>query len=208
MIETTKTNKTLIAVAFSLFLLILVILTFMLGLQIGENNAATPIITSRSIYEKITNSALLTSKIAYINQKSTIEVNNESTWSKLLWGQTLTAEGIIKVSVGIDLKDISENDITVNNTTREITIRLAEAKILNSELTGNIETTNQQGILKMLLENDPNADFNQALQQLQADASTVVSEDENIFADAFKQSSEIIKSFYEGTGYTVTVVKQ
>lgn len=201
----TKTNTILLAVAGILFGIILVIIAFIVGIGVGENNANKMLVSSRSIYEKITSSALLTSKIAYINQKTTIEVNNESEWSKLLWGQTLTAEGLIKISVGINLDKIKETDIQVDNNVKIITITLPQAEILNTELEGDIVTTNQRGILKLLLENDTDADYNLALQKLKSEAEAVLKEENIIFNDAFTNSSEILKSFYQGTGYTIEI---
>lgn len=201
----TKTNTFLLTLAGILFGIILVIIAFLVGMNVGESNANKMTVSSRSIYEKLTSSAFLTSKIAYLNQETTIEINNESEWSKLLWGQTLTAKGLIKVSVGIDLNEIKETDIAVDNNTKTITISLPQAEILNTELEGNIVTTNQRGILKLLLENDSDADYNLALQKLMSEAEAVLRNENIIFTDSFNHSSEIIKSLYQGTGYTVII---
>lgn len=204
----TKTNKLLFSVSIGLFIFILILLSFFAGVMLGEKNADKIQVSSRSIYEKITESALLTSEIVYLDQKTIIEVNNESEWSRFFWGQTLTAEGLMKVSVGIDLNKISETDILVDSNAKKILIKLPPVEILNTELEGDIETTNQQGILKLLLKNDADADYNNALQQLRSDAIATINLETSIFETAFAHSSETIKSFYEGTGYTVIIEKR
>lgn len=203
----TKTNKLLFGLACSLFGIILVILAFIAGIAVGEKNAQKAELNSRSIYEKLTSSALLTSKIAYIDQKSTITVDSESEWSKLLWGQTITSNGLMKVSIGVDLQKLQETNISVDTASKRIVIGLPAPQILNTELEGDIETVNQQGILKLLLANDPDTDYNLALNQLKKDANTAVTSDPDIFNLAFSETTNIITNFYKGTGYTVVINK-
>jgi hypothetical protein len=202
-----KTNKILIKVIIGLFAILMIFIAFFIGVSVGEKYANNEAVTSTTVFNKITNSALLTSQVVYIDQKSSISVNNDSEWSSLLWGQTITSKGLMKVSVGVDISSVKDTDIAVDTASKRITINLSAAKILNTELVGDIEITNQQGILKSLFANDPNADFNQALSQLVTDANAAVNADPAVLTAAYQQCVQIITNLYKGTGYTVVVNK-
>lgn len=202
-----KTNKILIKVIIGLFAILMIFIAFFIGVSVGEKYANNEAVTSTTVFNKITSSALLTSQVVYIDQKSSISVNNDSEWSSLLWGQTITSKGLMKVSVGVDISSVKDTDIAVDTVSKRITINLSAAKILNTELVGDIEITNQQGILKSLFANDPNADFNQALSQLVTDANAAVNADPAVLTAAYQQCVQIISNLYTGTGYTVVVNK-
>lgn len=184
---------------------ILLFASFIAGYKVGVSSVEKRELTSRSIYERLTNTALLTSKTAYIDQTSTIDINNNTEWSSLLWGQSIKAKGLMKVSIGVDLAKIKEEDISVDNVSKKIVILLPNIEILSTDLEGDIEIVNKQGILKILLENNPNQDFNLALKTLKEDANKAVQNDPNIFKLAYDETVSIIKNFYKNTGYEVIV---
>jgi len=140
-----------------------------------------------------------------IDQDSTIKVDQGSGWSNFLWGQTIKAEGMIRIDIGVDLNSLQESDVTVDNVKKSAKVKLPPATILDASQYGDIEVESKSGVLKFLLDNDPNADHNQALAQLITDAKTAASADTKVFTEARENSINLIKLVLSDMGYSVEV---
>ncbi len=201
-----KLNKLLILVIMTLLVVIVGLLSFVLGTVYGQNKAAEVKLTSQSIYERINNEAVLQTKSIYLNQKSTIKIDQGSDWSNFWWGQTIDAEALMKITAGVDLKEVKEADITVDSANKKIFIKLPDAKVLETLPQGDIRVTAKNGVLKMLLANDPNSDYNQAVTQLKADAAFAVNAKPEILVDAKAETGKIITFLLKDSGYTINVL--
>jgi hypothetical protein len=157
------------------------------------------------ILDRITNQAILLTKSVYLDQKTQITVDQGSDWSNFWWGQTINADALIKVNVGIDLQKLSVADISVDNYNKMISISLPDAQVLDALPEGNITVTSQSGVLKYLLANDPNGDYNKALQQLELDATNVVKQKPDILTSARTDSITILQTLLKDTGYAVEI---
>jgi hypothetical protein len=190
--------------------LVVIVLVTILGSFVGgifwQKNASdvkTTKVDSVVILDKIENEAFILTKTVYVNQESSIKVDQGSDWSNFWWGQTITAEGLMKVSVGVDFKKLNDADIVVDSTNRVITIKLPQAQIIATTIDGNIKVKSQTGILKQIFDNDTNKDYNTALAQLTADSKTAVEGNKDIMTEARSDAIKLLKLILRDTGYDV-----
>lgn len=171
----------------------------------SERQMREQTITAQTIVNRIQEQAFLVTKTVYIDQQSEIVIDRGSDWSNFWWGQTITAEGLIRTDVGVDLSKLTSENVKVDHEQKTITIQLPAAEILDSSLSGEIEVVTKSGILKKLLLNDANADYNLALSQLTTDAMTAVNADETLFVEARNTTINMLELLLAETGYEVIV---
>jgi hypothetical protein len=162
-------------------------------------------VDSTIILDKITNEAFLITKSVYVNQESVIKVDQGSDWSNFWWGQTITTQGLMRVNVGVDLKQLKSEQIAVDQTNKVITITLGKAEVLNVTVDGGIRVKNQAGILKSIFDNDSNKDYNTAFAQLTKDAKAAVEANNSVMDDARTDSVKLLRLILRDTGYDVKV---
>lgn len=199
-----KLNKILIGVILFLLLVIGITIT-VVYLSSKSGPKETVEVTSRTIIDRISDQYFIVTKTMVIDQNSTVKVDQGSQWSNFLWGQTINAEGMIRVDIGVDLNSLQESDVTVDERTKTVKIKLPVATILDASQYGDIEVDSKQGVLKYLLNNDPNADHNQALSQLIADAKAAAQSDTKVFDEARGDSINLIRLIVEEMGYSVEI---
>ncbi|MBN1915462.1 DUF4230 domain-containing protein [Candidatus Dojkabacteria bacterium] len=199
-----KLNQTLLLI----ITVILTISTLFFGILFFINNGKNREeinVTSRTIIERITDQYFIVTKTMVVDQESTINVNQGSSWSNFFWGQTIEAKGLIRIDIGVDLKDIPEKDIQINEADKTVIIKLPDATILDASQFGDIEVKSSKGVLKFLLDNDPNQDHNEALKQLTEDAKTAALSDQKVFDEARTSSIKLIEIIVKDLGYTVQI---
>lgn len=171
----------------------------------SERQTREQTVTSQTIVNRIQEQAFLVTKTVYIDQESEIVIDRGSDWSNFWWGQTITAEGLIRSDVGVDLSKVTAESIVVDHDQKTITISVPAAEILDTSLSGEIEVVTKSGILKKLLLNDTNADYNLALSQLTTDATAAVNADEALFVEARNSTTSMLELLLAETGYEVIV---
>ena len=200
-------NKFLIFIVVLLFLIILILIAFIIGVGYTNKNNTSNTITSQIILDRVTSQAILLTKTLYLDQKSTISVDQGSDWSNFLWGQKISAQALMKIDVGCDLNALSSDKIKVDNNNKSIIINLPSATVKNVTASSDIQVKTDSGILKLLLANDPNADYNLAFNQLKKDAEqTVNGEKKQLLQDATKDIQTILQNLLKDTGYQILVV--
>lgn len=157
------------------------------------------------IVDRINEEAFLITRSVYLDQEIEIVVDAGSDWSNFWWGQTLQAQALIKVSLGIDLQNISSDQITVNELEKKITIDLPEPTIISKEIIGDIEVNNQQGLLKLLFDNDTNEDYNLAYSELTTQAEKAIEQKEELFTESKTEALQILELIFKDTGYSLFV---
>lgn len=191
-----KTSTIVAVAAFATFLAFMFFLFILIRIQQSVDRT---VVTSQSILQEITDEYFVVTKTVYLNQDITITIDQGSRWSNFWWGQEIEAEATVRADIGVDLSGLSESDIVIDHEEREVLIYMPEAEILLASVEGDIEAATTQGVLKRLLDNDPNEDFNLAKQQLIEDAKTAVKSREDIFesaqADAVAVLELIVSSF-------------
>lgn len=162
-------------------------------------------VTSRQVLEKISDRYFVVTKTVFIDQSTTITVDEGSTWSNFWWGQTIEAQALIRLDIGVDLTNLSEGDIVVNREDGVITLRVPAPSVLDASLSGDIDVQNSQGVLKKLLDSDTNADYNVALDTLIEEATKTVEEDTTLFEDAKGDSVRVLELIVDDLGYNIVV---
>jgi hypothetical protein len=174
-----------------------------IGVKITNTSNEKEIVSSTVILDKIKDQAFLVTRTVITDQEAVISIDQGSTWSNFWWGHKITAEGLMQVDVGVDLANLTTDDIVVNDDDKTISINLPEAEIYNSSLESDIEVTTQSGILKKLLATDDNEDYNLALNELSDQAKEAIGQDEELMNEARSSALSTLQAILYDTGYTV-----
>ncbi|HOY46134.1 MAG TPA: DUF4230 domain-containing protein [Candidatus Dojkabacteria bacterium] len=193
-------------------LLIIILIILLLGIFLSgiffekyTSNPARQKLTSVMVVDRINEEAFLITRSVYLDQDIEIVVDAGSDWSNFWWGQTLQAQALVKVSLGVDLQNITPDQIIVNELEKKITIDLPEPSIISKEIIGDIEVDNQQGLLKLLFDNDTNKDYNLAYSELTTQAEKAVEQKEELFMESKTEALKILELIFNDTGYSLIV---
>ena len=184
-------NRTKIVLSLVVATVLLFSGVFFYGRHLGKNAGRLenlpPTINSQTILDRITNQYFLVTKTIFTNNKAEIETPKNNNWTDLFTGKKITVSGLIRIDVGVDIKNLDAENIIVDSQNKLITINLPAAEILDSSLSGEIDVDVDKSIvekLKGLLNDTRNEDYNLALQTLINTAKTQVIAEEKIFAQA------------------------
>ncbi len=188
-------------VLISTLIIILVLLTVFFygryrGKIAGREENRPAIINSQVILDRIIDQYFLVTKTVFIDTKVEIETEKNNNWTDLFTGKKLTVLGLIRIDVGVDMNNMSLENIYVDSQNKIITITLPQAEILNSSLSGELDLIADKSIvekLKSILKNTQNEDYNLALQTLITSASSQVMADESIFNSAREDSAKLLE---------------
>ncbi|MFC1780183.1 DUF4230 domain-containing protein [Patescibacteria group bacterium] len=173
------------------------------GVKITNSSTEKEVVSSTVILDKIKDQAFLVTRTVVTEQEAVISIDQGSAWSNFWWGHEITADGLMQVDVGVDLANLTTDDITVDDDNKIISINLPKAEVYNSSLEGDIEVTTQSGILKKLLATDDNEDYNLAFDELSLQAEAAVEEDEELLNEAQVSALSTLQVLLSDTGYTV-----
>jgi hypothetical protein len=171
---------------------------FLYGKNLGKNEALqkiTPIVTSQTILDRITDQYFLVTKTIFSSTHAEIETPKSNNWTDLFTGKKITVQGLIRTDIGVNIKNLNVQNIVLDSQNKTVTINLPNAEILDSSLSGKIDVVVDKSIvekLKSLLNNTQNEDYNLALQTLISTAKTEVVAQENIFTDARSDSAKLV----------------
>ena len=134
----------------------LIIIAFLAGVytthKIAQPQKQQTIITSQSILTLLKQRSFLINQTYIFNESITIEKKYHNIFKNFLFGQKIKAHAIVEVNLGVDLSQISNQDIQIS--ADKITIKIPSTKIFNSRIIGPIDLQNEQGILKKIFKND------------------------------------------------------
>lgn len=100
------------------------------------------------------------------NQTVKIDHTSGSFFKDLFWNQVVAASAHVKISSGVDLSKLEPSDISEAN--GRYTIALPQPGRYSTEIAGEVNVENKQGVLKKVLDSDDG--YNQALEALKAEA--------------------------------------
>jgi hypothetical protein len=186
----------------------LALVFFSLAVLLRSRPGATPVVeqvNTLSILHEITTKYEVVTKSIFVDQATEITYDQGDSISNWLWGQTITARGVVQVDVGVDLTDLSEADVVVDEGAKTVTVAVPPAQVLAASKFGKIDIENDQGILHYAFENDQDGDFNLALDRLLEEASRAAEADAKTFAAAREEAARVIRLIVEGLGYELIV---
>ncbi len=150
----------------SLFFVVLgFLLLFAAGLYTGYRLSDRPPereVNADVILTALRDSGFLVTQTYVFDQPITITKSSGSALKDFFFGQTITARGVMEVNLGVDLSDVSEEDVEISE--NGIVVSIPAAKVFTVRPIGDLQVDNQQGILKRLFEDDPG--YNEALAEL------------------------------------------
>lgn len=158
-----------------------------MGWLIAKPKATDKEVTSQTILSALRERGFLVTETSVSNVSATIKTDESSIWKKLLWGQEVSASGVVEVNLGVDLEKTRADDVQISS--NKIIVHIPAAEIFNSRLVGDVNVENKQGILKRLLENDDG--YNLAMAELIIQAEGAVSSTQMLNAANDKAKEEI-----------------
>lgn len=198
-------NRTKFTLLFVIVILLILMAVFFYGRYQGKSVALIGdnplVVNSQIILERITDQYFLVTKTVFVNSKVEIETPKNNDWTDLFTGKKLTVLGLIRVDVGVDMKNMRPENIIVDSQKKIVTISLPHADILDSSLSGQLDIIADKSItekLKSLLKDSQNDDYNLALETLIASANSQVTADESIFSSARDDSAKLINLIVSG----------
>lgn len=202
----TKTKQTILTVAITVLVTIIFILSGILIFQ-NLNKEPEPELNSQTIIKQIKDQSFLVTKTVILDESVEIEVDQGSAWSNLWWGDSIEAEALIRMDIGIDFSKIENENISIDQENKTISIKLPQVSVLDASQYGDIEVRSSKGILKFLLENDPNDDHNRALQALITSAEKSVQTQSDIYREAEENAVKFLDLIVGDLGYELEISK-
>lgn len=202
------------------FILIAIVLVFALSLSViafwyGQKTAKKEMeapkieVTSEIILDKITDQYFIVTKTLFFDEEITLTVDEGSDWTNLLWGEEIMAEGIVRVDVGVDMKDLTIEDIQIDDTTKTITVDIKDPEVLDASLTGEIKIETNKGIIKNIedfFDEEEGEDYNKAVNEMIKQATNQVETREDILTEAKQDSTKLIKLVLQNLEYEVIFI--
>jgi len=198
-------NRIKVIIIFVVIALLILVAVFFYGRYQGKVAATLenrpPVINSQLILERITNQYFLVTKTVFINSKVEIDTPKNNDWTDLFTGKKLTVLGLIRVDVGVDMKNMRPENIIIDSQKKLLTISLPHAEILDSSLSGELDFAADKSIvekLKSIFKNTQNDDYNLALKTLIESANSQVTANEIIFSSARDDSAKLVQLIVSG----------
>lgn len=192
-------NRLKIILIFVVIVLLLFVAVFFYGRYEGTQAALLKsrpaTVSSQIILDRITSQYFLVTKTVFADSKVEIETPKNNNWTDLFVGKKIIVDGVIRIDVGVDMKNLSLNNIIVDSDKKTVTIKLPHAEILDSSLYGQLDFSENKAIvdkLKGFFKDMQNEDYNLALKALVDNAKVEVSADEDIFTQAREDSVKLV----------------
>jgi len=162
-------------------------LGFYAGWKVSQPAEFTRTVDAQVILTALRDRGFLVTQTYIFDQPVTIEKTSGSALKDFFFGQTITARGAMEVNMGIDLANVSAEDVVIADDV--ITITIPGATLFNVRLVGPIEVQNQQGILKRLLQSEDG--YNEALSELSKIAEETATQEEFVTRATDRAKEEV-----------------
>jgi Protein of unknown function (DUF4230) len=172
------------------------------GWKLAAPAEYTRTVDAQVILTALRDRGFLVTQTYIFDQPITIEKSSGSAFKDFFFGQTITARGAMEVNMGIDLANVSSDDVTMEGDV--ITIKIPSATLFNVRLVGPIEVENTQGILKRLLQSEDG--YNEALSELSKIAEETATREEFVTRATDRAKEEVRQMLgYVAQGKSVQV---
>jgi len=143
-----------------------------------------PVISAQTILQALKPQGFFITQSIITNQQVTIDKRSGNMFKDFFLGQTITARGTMEANLGVDLTELTEQDIEL--TDKQITLRIPDVRLFNTRLIGDLELENSQGIIKRLFQ--PDDGYNTSLQALTSATEALVND--TAIMDTTRQRSQ------------------
>jgi hypothetical protein len=169
--------------------LISLIIVLLLGIGVGFalfSDKQTKEISSTVILNSLNQEGFLVTQSNVYTQDVVIEKSTGSAVKDFFLGQTIQASTVLKVNIGVDLKNITQENITMEG--NKVTIQLPSPNISSIEIIDDVKLENEQGIVKKIFDNEDG--YNEAIALLKKEVATQAMHEVNV---AHVKENTIIK---------------
>jgi len=159
-------------------------------------------VTSQVILTALRERGFLVTQTYLFDQPVVIRRESGNFFDDLLFGQKITARGVMEVNLGVDLSQVGLTDVQMSE--EKVRISIPGVTLFNVRLVGPLDVQNDRGILKRILERD--AGYNEAQAELarvaeeQARSSVFV---ERAQQKAAEEIARLVQFFAEGKSVEV-----
>lgn len=141
--------------------LLLVIFGVVIGYSLFHPKSSKEV-TAQTVVTSLQSEGFLVTESYIANQQVNITHSTGSDFKDIFWKQAIKASANVKVNMGVDLGQLTQNNVQVND--KQITVRLPPVKINSTEILGDVLLQNNQGIFKKIF--DSNDGYNEAVSEL------------------------------------------
>jgi hypothetical protein len=174
---------------------------FFYGKYIGHQlEAAKHQVSTTQIFEKFQEQAFLVTQTFFLEQDTSIVMDAGSNWNNLLWGQEITASGLTRVDVGVDLSNISEQNIQVDNKLQTVRINMPSVEVLDSSITGPLDIDTSNGLLRRIFDDADGEEYNMAMEILVEKSQNSLEENPELLTEAVMSTEKAFEMFVEQFG--------
>ncbi len=154
------------------------------------------VITSQVILDKVQDQYFLVTKTLLVDDAVEIAMQGSDDWKDVFTGDKISAQGTVRVDIGVDLDYFTANDIVIDHINRHVVVYLPEARILDASIKDDIDVRTEKGIwtsIKDLFANDSSEDYNRAARELIAQAETATKEQKDVFVEAREAGVNLVE---------------
>lgn len=152
-------------------------------------------ITSQALLKRVQDQNFLVTKTLYIDETVTLNFNSDKGIKSLFTADELRGAGVVRIDVGVDVSELSEDDFVIDHNHKQISVYLPPAKILDASIYKDVSIETQKGIFTSIedfLTNKEGEEYNQASRELISAATQTVSTEQDIFTDARSETYQLI----------------
>ena len=191
-----------ILITFTFFITIIAVLGFSLW-RANNRPVETRNINSDVVIDRIESQFFAVTRTVYSDQNLEIDIDRGSSWSNFWWGKSINAEARVRVDMGVDFKNLSTSDISVDDDKKEIIIITSGPEILNKSISDNLEIEVSGSMLTRIFARDYNKDYQLVSEELLDAAERAIVQDERLQQDAFIATEEALNYLFSDSGYQV-----
>ena len=138
----------------------------------------------------------MVTKTLFLDEEVNITIKDVRGWKGFFLGDEIRAQGLVRVDLGVDLSNLSEEDIKVDIENNKIELTIANASILDTSLSGTLDIENQKGIWTNIsdffLENESD-DYNRAIEDMIKQTIEAAQEEAKILTEAQDNTVKLLE---------------
>lgn len=154
------------------------------------------VVTSQMILDKIQDRYFLVTKTILWNGEVEVILDNAAGWKEIFSKDRITAQGDVRVDVGLDLDYFTANDIVIDHVNKNVVVYAPKAEILDASVKNDINVQNETGLwtgIKDFFSSDKENDYNIAAKELIYQAEVAVNSDEQNLIEARESGIKLIE---------------
>lgn len=189
-----------------LIIFLLVLALFFFSYYYGAHKAKQElrkereVITSQVILDKVQDQYFLVTKTLLVDDAVEIAIKGSDSWKDAFTGDKISAQGTVRIDIGVDLDYFTANDIVIDHINRHVVVYLPEARILDASIKDDIDVMTKKGLwtsVKDLFANDDGEDYNRAARELIAQAETAAKDQKDVFVEAREAGVDLVELVVE-----------